>query len=381
MKRTRVAVTGAAGQVGSVLIRRLCELENVDVVAMCRNTISAGLIHFSCPNCDIRVGSIAGGESARHVLGDCEAVINCALPTGGGPRKTRASNRLIIDGITSLENLKLLVHFSSISVYGDFIQSSNGSKSTFSQPRPDNEYGRSKLFVEQYARKICESKKIRHYIIRLGHVIGAGTDRSREIVEFSKSSRFGLPFEGSLPSNTIHVERLASIIGALISSPVPEGIYNIAEEGKTWGEVFDWHTESLGLPAVTRMPPGESEPMRSIYVRRSVIHEFSRWVRGLPFLSLIKSPAVMDLALRLLVRAPETLTNQLFNINRQMGTARQISALATVSHLPLSPVYLSQAMPGRYLRLPNDIPLHGPSAEKLRDDLRKWHQVLSQPRF
>jgi nucleoside-diphosphate-sugar epimerase len=381
MKRTKVAVTGAAGQVGSVLIRRLFELENVDVVAMCRNTISAGLVHFSCPNCDIRVGSITGGESARHVLGDCEVVINCALATGGGPRKTRASNRQIIDGITSLENLKLLVHFSSISVYGDFIQSSNGSKSTFSLPRPDNEYGRSKLFVEQYAGKICELKKIRHYIIRLGHVIGAGTDRSREIVEFSKTARFGLPFEGSLPSNTIHVERLASIVCGLISSPVPEGIYNVAEEGKTWGEVFDWHTESLGLPAVTRVSPVASEPMRSIYVRRSIIGDFLRWVRGLPFLNLVKSPAVMDLALRLLVRAPETFTNKLFNINRQMGTAKQISALAKVSHPPLGPVYLSQAMPGRYLRLPNGTIPPGPSADKLRDDLRKWHLVLSQPGF
>ena len=377
MRGTKVAVTGAAGQVGSVLVRHLCG-EGMDVVAICRNTISAGLIHFSCQDCDIRIGSITKKDEASRLLGDCDIVINCALAEGGGsPKNAYLLNRQIIDGLLSSESLRLLIHFSSISVYGDFI---TDSRSTFMRPRPDNEYGRSKLYVEKYAKRMLDSRGIKYYIIRLGHVIGAGIGRSREIIEFSKSSWFRLPFDGALPSNTIHVERLASLIYSLIDSQVPQGVYNVADKERTWRMVFDWHTNCLGLPAVQAMPLLMSRKMRSLYSQRSAFHDIVRWCRSLPLRDLLRSPAVFDLALRILVKAPESLTRRLANISRRTGAARQIAPLVE-NHPVLNPVYLSDAMPERYLSMPNkENPLNG-SEEDLCRDLKKWYEKFSKPKF
>lgn len=378
MLKHRVAVIGAAGQVGSVLIRRLKALEKIDLVAVCRNVVSAGLVHFSCPDCDIRVGSVSEKESTKQLLGDCDIVINCALSMGGGsPRISRISNKRIIDGLLALEKLQTLIHFSSISVYGDFIGGRRARASAFGKPKPDNEYGRSKLEVEEFAKRMCKRKGVRYYCLRLGHVIGAGTDRSKQIAEFSKSDWFMLPFGGSLASNTIHVENLASLILGLIDATISEGIYNVADQGMSWRMVFDWHTATLGLPPVREMPLKASDSMRSFYAHRSVIHDFAGWLRGLPLNSLVRSPAIFDLALRFLIRVPESVTDYLANVSRRTGAAKQISALDDNSNYPLSPVYLSDAMPGTYLRLPNGNNISEVAEGKLSEDLRKWYERFS----
>ena len=144
--------------------------------------------------------------------------------------------------------------------------------------------------------------------------------------------------------------------------------------------VFDWHTNCLGLPAVQAMPLLMSRKMRSLYSQRSAFHDIVRWCRGLPLRDLLRSPAVFDLALRILVKAPESLTRRLANISRRTGAARQIAPLVE-NHPVLNPVYLSDAMPERYLSMPNkENPLNG-SEEDLCRDLKKWYEKFSKPKF
>ena len=87
MGRIKVAVTGAAGQVGSVLVSRMRQIPDIDPVAICRNIISGGVVHSSAPGCDIRIGSFSKADSAQKILGDCEASVYCALALiSGQPR-------------------------------------------------------------------------------------------------------------------------------------------------------------------------------------------------------------------------------------------------------------------------------------------------------
>ena len=379
MNRMRIAVIGAAGTVGSTLVRHLRELENVDVVATCRNKISAGILNYLVPDCDIRIGSVSEKDNElNRILDDCDVIINCALAEGGGPKGAYQLNGQIIDGILSSRNLKLLIHFSSASVYGDFITDSK--KSTFSRPKPDNEYGRSKYYVEQYAHKRCLSKNIKHYIIRLGHVIGAGTDRSKELISFSKSPQFRLPYNGSLPSNTIHVDRLALLIKSLVcSTSVPDGIYNAAEKDQTWRSVFDWHTSCIGLPPVKPLDLSSSNKMTSFYARQSVINDTLNWFKSLPWNSLIRSPKIFDVALRVLKKSPNQLITYFSNLSRGSGAFRQISALSDNKFGLLNPVYLSKSMPGQYLSFPDEAYSSQQFTEKICNDLKKWFELYDIP--
>ncbi len=377
-----IAIIGAAGQVGSVLVRRLSRLHGMQPIAVCRNVISAGIVHFSCPECEIRVGSVSDKDMARKLIGDCDVVINCALAAApGGPKKSRQANTGILDGFFALEKLQLLIHFSSISVYGDFISDLTASRSTFTNPKPDNEYGRSKLLAERHAKHMCESKGIRHYILRLGHVFGAGTDRSRDILELSGNANFALPFDGHLPSNAVHVERLSSAIIRAIQAPIPEGIYNVAETGATWRKVFDWHTEWCGIPPVKGMPDDLAEQMRSPFLRRSVMNEALRWATHLPFDQFVRSPATFDLALRVLTRAPGGLTRLAANLSRRTGARRHVSAVVNRTYEQVSPVYLSDGMPGTNFPHVGETFDSAPSEEQMRIDLAQWYDRFSGRRL
>jgi len=188
MGRLKVAVTGAAGQVGSVLVRRLLQSPTIDPVAICRNVISGGLIHSTAPGCDIRIGSITESASAQKMLGDCEVIINCALAMiSGQPRESRLLNKSMIDSYSHIKKLKTLIHLSSLTVYGGSIDSSRSRRNTFEKPRPDNDYGKSKLYIERYAKRMCMSRQLNHYLLRIGHVIGANMDRSRQLIDFAQN--------------------------------------------------------------------------------------------------------------------------------------------------------------------------------------------------
>lgn len=379
MDKIKVAVTGAAGHIGSVLVRRMLEFPHIEPVAICRNKMSAALIHSVAAGCDIRIGSITEVNSTKKMLGDCDAVINCALAiVTGQPKISRQLNRAMVDSFSRMKNLKLLIHMSTVSVYGEYIDSKKSQKRAFERPCPNGDYGRSKLYVERYAESLCLSRQIRYYILRLGHVYGAGMDRSREMIELAKTPNFRLPFNGELPSNMIHVERLAAMVIALISAPLACGIYNVAEK-RTWRQVFDWHTEAIGLGPVKGMSQNPSEDLRTIYRSASVAREVGNWLRSLPILSLVRYPAFFNWIYRLLYVVPFSVTTRLATLYKRLETGRQISDLNGHYNGVVNPIFFIDAMPGAYLNLPSEAQVHCPSEGELSEELRIWYERFSRP--
>jgi nucleoside-diphosphate-sugar epimerase len=366
--------------VGSALVGRLRRTPGVRVIALARNTIGAGIIHAASPDCDIRIGSVTDADAVDGLLGDCSIVINCALAGSSGiPKLAYTRNARIVDGILRAPRLRRLLHFSSVAVYGEYIGSSTKPDLTFRRPRPDSEYGRSKLHVERYLAKRCRSKRLRHSILRLGHVFGAGSARSRNILELARDERFMLPFGGAIPSNAIHLDNLCSIVDLLAEDSMPDGTFNLASSGVTWRDVFDWHTSSAGLPAVPAMSIEASEHVRAGFERRSLAGDVLRWGRRLPLRGLVRSPAVFDTALRLLVRTPQPLVEKALHRNRQVESGRQIAALAAAETAAVDPLYISQGMPGPFLPLPPDYRgVAGPGPES-GDDLARWYRRWSTP--
>lgn len=379
MDKIKIAVTGAAGHVGSVLVRRMLEFPHIDAVAICRNEMSAGLIHSVAPGCNIRIGSITDSESSQELLGDCDVIVNCAIAiVSGDPKRSLLLNKTMIDNFSRLGKLKSLIHLSSISVYGICIENGKHPKSTFDRPRPIDNYGRSKLYIEEYAKRMCLSKQLTYYMLRLGNVVGAGTDRSRMIIELARNPYVYLPFNGELASNTIHVEDLAAMIIALLSNTLPSGIYNVANE-QTWRQIFDWHTQAIGLPLVKGMSKEHSEHLRNNCRSPSVRGDISSWFHSLPLFSLIRYPGIFEFAYRLVGIAPESITNRLATIYKRKAVGRQIATASKYDNEIVSLEYFYDAMPGTYLRIPSEVRLDYPSPEELSNDLKRWYERFSKP--
>src|SRR3989442_3474345 len=212
MRPAKVAVTGATGQVGSTLVHRLHN-HGVNVVAAVRNTLGAALIHASTPGCDIRVGSLTPEPGRVHLLDDCDVIVNCALASSDGhPSQAYTRNRALVDGLLEVKSLSWLIHLSTVAVYGELIREHRDEARAFRHPRPNSEYGRAKLSVERYAAWRARGRGITCSVLRLGHVYGAGTARSREIIELARDPCFRLPYGGRFPSNAIHLDRVASAV-------------------------------------------------------------------------------------------------------------------------------------------------------------------------
>jgi nucleoside-diphosphate-sugar epimerase len=377
----KVGVTGATGQVGSRLLRHL-QAAGIPAVAVVRNQLGAALCSAGAPDCEIRIGSLTPAAGEPHVLDDCDVIVNCALEGSGGiPRQAYTRNRALVDGLLKAKSLKWLVHFSTVAVYGELITAARDPERERRQPHPHSEYGRSKLYVEQYAAAQSRRRGIDCTIVRLGHVYGAGIARSREIIEFSRDPKFRLPFDGRLSSNAIHVDAVGAAIAALLRRGPSGDVVSLAESHHTWRDIFDWHTAALGLTPVAAMAEDESAAQRRGWTDRSPVLDAVRWLRGLPVKSLVRSPSTFDLALRVLVRTPASITRLATDVNRRTGARSQIARVNASGSFEIPSLYLSDGMPGPFLDLPEP-PARGLGSEGERArELEHWADLWTTPRW
>ena len=372
MTPLRIGLAGATGQVGSRLVTHL-RAAGFEVVAAVRNPLSAALCDAVAPGLEVRVGSLIPDEGQPHLLDDCDVIVNCAIESAGGiPRQAYTRNRALVDGLLKAKALKWLVHFSTVAVYGELITK---------DLQPGSEYGRSKLYVEHYASRQARRRGIRYSAVRLGHVYGAGIARSREIIELARTSGFQLPFGGRLPSNAIHVDNVGAAIVHLLQQGAARDVSALCEASHTWRDVFDWHTGCVGLPPVHDMTDAESTARREAILRQSPVREAIAWLRSLPIKSLVRSPAIFDLALRTLVKTPSSMTKTISDINRRTGARGHIARANAAADRAVAALYLSDGMPGPFLEIPA-APADGVGSEMARArELRDWCELWGRPRM
>lgn len=379
--RPRIGVVGATGVVGSAIVRQLAA-EGWPVVAVVRNALGAALLDATIPGVEVRVGGTARGADGTHVLDDCEIVVNCALAGSGGlPKEAYRRNRAIVDGLLSAKSVRWLVHFSTVAIYGETIAAFTDEQRAFESPTPESEYGRSKLDVERHAVRQAEAKGVRCTVLRLGHVIGPGIYRSREIIELARNPRTTLPYAGRLPSNCIHVDTLARSIAALVARGDTTGVRSFTEHAWTWREVFQWHADAVGCALPGSMDDAASDAGRAAHRDKSVLGDVRRWFGSLPIKQLVRSPAVFDLALRTLVVAPDWLTQRVSRANKAIGARAAASVSQAPPSFELPGLYYSAGVPGPFLALA-PLPESGPGSLADRTAaLATWYTGLTVPRL
>lgn len=383
MSRLRVAITGAGGQIGSFLTGRLsAQHPEFEVVAICRNSVSAGLLDNT--GCSVRVGSITEPASALRLLEDCDAVIHCALAVGL-PRESRLSNEAMIRSISRLPKVKTIIFLSSVAVYSSCI---DRSINTYTRPCPDTSYGKGKLSCEQQVLAYCSKAERRYFVLRLGHVYGPQQTMSRIILTWAQDEYFRLPFDGHLMSNAIDIDSLGDAVIYLLSNSQASGIYNlVAQPHQTWRQIFDWHTNTAGLPAVRGISMEESEKIKAQYLKKMgeslpfrLIREGARWMRSIPSQLVYACPSLRELAYSVLVRTPVSWERRVKTIYRRISVEQDAQpAVSSEPCIEPEPWLLSDPMPGPYLELPSTSTGDSFHRIEMREKLSRWFNNWAYP--
>ncbi len=361
----RVAVLGAGGQIGSHLVARLQREGDVQAWGICRNEVTAAPLRLQ--GLEVRLGSVTDLAGRGQLLGDADLVINCTA-AGGMPAQARIANEALLAAILAAPGNRRIVHFSSVAVYGSCIAA---VRNTFARPRPDSVYGIDKLRLERDLRRRAGRHSV--VVLRMGHVYGAGQWLSRFVLGALHDPARLLPFDGRLPANAVHVRNVASAIVRLIMDWQP-GTYNVFDQpNAAWREVFDWHSQALGMPALLAMDEGTSARYCVLHRRRArqglsgrALVAGGQWLRGSRG-GLLSQPEVKQFGISLLARY------------RMLGLERRMLLRATRSGTPPpatvmpEPYLFCEGAPGPQLQY---------TAERNEADARAvaaWYRRYSDP--
>lgn len=250
----KVAITGATGFVGSLLVQRL-HAKGHQIVVLTRNTTFAQKVFPSetFPNVEIIAYTPNTSGSWQSVITSCDGVVNLAgEPIGEGrwtpERKQEILNsrklgtQKIVEAITNANpKPTVLINASAIGYYG------TSETATFDETSLSGSDFLAQVcqIWEAEARKVKDAG-VRLVILRFGIVLGNGGALDKMIPPF-KLFAGGPIGSGRQWFSWIHVDDLVSLILEALTKPEIEGVYNgtapnpvrMADLSQTLGEVMN----------------------------------------------------------------------------------------------------------------------------------------------
>ena len=226
-----IAVTGAGGQLGQAMVRRLAE----------RNTVTA------LARADLDIADATAVERAVAALHP-DAIVNCAAYNAVDRAEDDVPAALDGNafGVQSLARVAAregaaLVHFST-----DFVFDGTASRPYVEDApvAPLSVYGQSKLLGEWFARAAP-----RYYVLRVESLFGGTLPRS-SIDRITAAIRAGdeaRVFEDRIVSPTF-VEDAVAATQALLERQAEPGLYHCVNSGATtWHELAQHLADILGV--------------------------------------------------------------------------------------------------------------------------------------
>ncbi|MEH1840492.1 MAG: TIGR01777 family oxidoreductase [Nostoc sp.] len=250
----KVAISGATGFVGSLLVQRL-HAKGDQIVVLTRNTTFAQKVFPSeaFPNVEIVAYTPNTSGSWQNVIANCDGVVNLAgEPISEGrwtlERKQAILNsrklgtQKIVEAITNANpKPTVLINASAIGYYG------TSETATFDE---------TSLSGNDFLAQVCQAWEaeatkvkdagVRLVILRFGIVLGNGGALGKMIPPF-KLFAGGPIGSGRQWFSWIHVEDLVSLILEALTKPEIEGVYNatapnpvrMADLSQTLGQVMN----------------------------------------------------------------------------------------------------------------------------------------------
>ncbi|MEH2163928.1 MAG: TIGR01777 family oxidoreductase [Nostoc sp.] len=250
----KVAITGATGFVGSLLVKRL-QAKNHQIVVLTRNTAFAKKVFPSeaFPNLEIVAYTPNASGSWQSVIASCDGVVNLAgEPIGEGrwtpERKQEILNsrklgtQKIVEAIANANSKPtVLINASAIGYYG------TSETATFDETSLSGNDFLAQVCQawEAEARKVKDAG-VRLVILRFGVILGNGGALGKMIPPF-KLFAGGPIGSGRQWFSWIHVDDVVNLIMQALTKPEIEGVYNatapnpvrMADLSQTLGQVMN----------------------------------------------------------------------------------------------------------------------------------------------
>jgi nucleoside-diphosphate-sugar epimerase len=256
-----VAVTGAAGFIGTAMCRRLVA-EGHDVVGVDIDAGSAASV--TSTGAQFRRADVADRGAVRGALDGAELVVHtAALLPGGRGGGMADSVRVNVGGTENVcvaardAGAQRVVHLSSVAAWGyDF-----KTDITEDEPlatRSSHPYIATKASSELIARKHGAT------IVKPGDVYGPESQPWAVIpIELIRSGRFALPMKGRGIITLVYVDDLVDCVYRALTLPEGEGGVFTAWDGRpvTAKEFYDYYARMLGKKGVRTAPVALLRPL------------------------------------------------------------------------------------------------------------------------
>ena len=238
-----ILITGGAGYIGTELIYRLSEINEIENIIVYDN-LSRGnynlFIGHKVASSKVKFiqGEILDSRKLRNVLKNIDVVFHLAAKVttpfantdGHIYEQTNHWGTAELTYALEESNVKQLIFLSSTGVYGNTTEEVNEN----SLPQPDSFYSISKLRGERHVQRLSE--KMKTIIIRLGNVYGYSKSMrfdaviNRFMFDAHFTSRITINGAGSQHRSFIHIDKTTDVLAKLLTTEIPAGLYNLADK-------------------------------------------------------------------------------------------------------------------------------------------------------
>lgn len=229
----KVAVLGAAGLVGNVLVQRLRGRAGMDVRACVRNPATSWtLIRMGL---DMMPADLRKPADLDRAIEGCTHVVNCAL---GEDRELVDCMRNLVEACRR-HRVQRLIHLSSVTVYGDPPGTDCVHETGVPRPRRGT-YGWYKLKQDELAQRANDGG-LSTAVLCLPHVTGPNSRFMLSVIRELRERRFALVDGGRHPVVLADVNNVAQAIELALSAPAVDGRRIFINDGTptTWRMVAE----------------------------------------------------------------------------------------------------------------------------------------------
>ena len=244
-------ITGATGLIGSLLVKRLIDEDNVRVIAQIRNPEKAKSMLGEHDNLEFVIGDIRDEIRMPETVEKLDYIIHCAAITTSKimveqPEMTLATATEGTKNVLELARKyqpESVVYVSSMEVYGQTVPSQNPiteeKMGTLDLNNPRSSYPQGKRLCEEMCREYFKKYDVPVKIARLAQTTGPGIPKSdnRVAMQFARAAKNGddivLHTAGRSISNFCYTEDVINGILTILNKGVNGEAYNVCNDAES----------------------------------------------------------------------------------------------------------------------------------------------------